>query len=234
VSLLGLILGIKRSRFRANDPRSGRADAEYKAKRPGVMSRQKLTCSGCGYVSKEARALDVHHLDDDHHNNDDANLVLACHLCHPYQHVGELGRRADVPGEGLGKSSCIVAIPEISPTDVNLLQRAMGVALLDEKEREIAGKIYAALLTRADWTKAEFQSCDPRDFAGAMTALSDEEYAHRVEAIEDQRLLFQGAHLKRVGQQFAQDYPSMPLRTWQSVHDTSLAKGKPKTAPVSA
>ncbi len=233
-ALLSLILGIKRTRFRANDPRSGKADAEFAAKRPNVMTRQKLTCSGCGYVSKVARAMDVHHKDDNHHNNADENLLLACHLCHPYQHVGELGQRVDVIGESLGDKSCVVMIPEIDPRDMNLLQRAIGAALLDEKEREIAKKIFEAFVSRRDWTKAEFGSDNPRDIAGAMAALTNDEYENRIEAIEDQRLMFRASHLMRVGQQFVQDYPSMPVRSWQGVHDSSLAKGKPKTSPASA
>jgi intracellular multiplication protein IcmJ len=227
--LLRLIPGIKRTRFRANDPRSGKADAEFAAKRPNVLARHKLTCQGCGYVSKVARALDVHHLDDNHHNNGDDNLVPACHLCHPYQHVGELARRSvDVVGEGLGELTRIASVPEIGARDLNLLMRAIGAALLDDAEKPIAKRILKVLMDRSEWTQAEFGSSLPRDLSAAMNALSDAEYAAREDAMADQRVVFGVAHLKRVGQQLAQDYPSMPLKSWQGVHDSTLAKGKAK------
>jgi hypothetical protein len=223
--ILRLLLGIKRSRFRQNDPRSKRADAEFAAKRPQVLARHKLTCQGCGYCSKVAKALDVHHRDDNHHNNDDDNLVPACHTCHPYQHVGEAARRdQNVAGEGLGRLTVIATIPELSARDVNLLQRAIGAALADEHEAPIAAKLAAILAERANWTKAEFGSFLPADLSTAMFALSDAEYAAREDAIADQRLLFGRPHLKKIGQQLMQDYPSMPLKSWQAVHDATLAK----------
>jgi intracellular multiplication protein IcmJ len=229
--VLRLFIGIKRLRFRANDPRSKKADAEYLAKRPGVLARHKQTCAGCGYVSKVSRALDVHHLDDNHHNNEETNLVPACHLCHPYQHVGELGRRVGIGGEGLGKNSFVATIPEISARDLNLLQRAVGAALQDEKEVEIARKIMLAFLDRSKWTKSEFSSDSPRDFAAAMSMLTDAEYAARDDAVEDQRLVFQLPHLRVMGKQLMEDFPSMPLKSWQGVHDAAVAKGRATKAP---
>jgi len=215
--VLSLILGIKRLRFREGDPRRARADAEFSAKRSGVLSRHQYTCQGCRYVSRESAHLDVHHLDDNHHNNDDANLAPACHTCHPYQHVGELVRRTDVAGEGLGKATLIAAIPEIGPADLNLLQRAIGSALLDEAEAPIARQMVERLAERATWVKAEFGTFKPADFAGAFAALTDEQYAARRDAVDDLRLLFNEDTLMRLGREMARDCPAMPLATWPDV-----------------
>lgn len=215
--LLSLVLGIKRLRFRENDPRRTRADAEFSAKRSGVLSKHQYTCQACGYVSKESAHLDVHHVDDNHHNNEDANLAPACHTCHPYQHVGELVRRTDIGGEGLGKSTLIAAIPEVSALDLNLLQRALGAALLDEEEAPIARQVITHLAERASWVKAEFGTFKPADFAGAFAALSDEQYAARQEAVFDLRLLFNEDTLMKLGREMARDCPSMPLQAWPDV-----------------
>lgn len=215
--MLSLLLGIKRSRFRENDSRRTRADAEFAAKRPGALRRHNYTCQGCNYESKQGGHLDVHHLDDDHHNNADENLAPACHTCHPYQHTGELVRRVDVGGEGLGKATLIAAIPELTPADLNLLQRAIGVALLDEKEAPIARQMIELLAERALWVKAEFGTFKPADFAAAFFALKDDEYAARGDAISDLRLLFNEDTTKKLGKQFTVDYPTMPMASWPEV-----------------
>jgi len=217
--MLSLLLGVKRSRFREDDPRRGKADAEFSAKRPGVLAMHNYACAACRYESKQSGHMDVHHLDDDHHNNDEKNLAPACHTCHPYQHVGELVRRADVGGEGLGKATLIAAIPEISASDLNLLQRAIGVALLDEKEAPVARKMIERLAERPYWVKAEFGTYKPGDFAAAMSdkVLSDAEYAARPDAIFDLRLLFNEETLKRLGREMSLDYPTMPVESWPEV-----------------
>jgi hypothetical protein len=214
---LPLLLGVKRRRFRDNDARTARADAEFAAKRPGILVKHRFTCKGCDYESKESAHLDVHHLDDNHHNNDDLNLCPACHTCHPYQHVGELVRRSDVAGEGLGKATLIAAIPEIEPSDLNLLQRAIGMALLDEKEAPIARQMIEFLAERSVWVKAEFGTFKPADFAGAFAALTDEQYANRRDAISDLRLLFNEETLRKLGREMARDFPAMPVASWPDV-----------------
>lgn len=215
--VLSLILGIKRLRFRDGDPRRTRADAEFSAKRNGVLTKHQYTCKACGYISRESAHLDVHHLDDDHHNNDDTNLVPACHTCHPYQHVGELVRRTDIGGEGLGKSTLIACIPEVDARNLNLLQRALGVALLDEEEAPFARQIIEHLAERATWVKAEFGTFKPADFAGAFAALNGEQYAARVDVVQDLRLLFNEETLKKLGREMARDCPAMPLTAWPDV-----------------
>lgn len=222
--LLSLLIGIKRSIFRANDPRRARSDAEFRARRPAALERHQHKCGGCGYESKQKGHLDVHHLDDNHDNNGEDNLVPACHTCHPYQHVGELARRTptepggvEVGGEGLGRMSLLALIPELEPADLNLLQRAIGVALLDPATKPLAEKMVTRLSSRASWAQAEFGSFKPADFAAAMGRLNDEEYAFRSEAVADLRLVFAAEHLTKLGRQFLSDNPSMPLSSWPMV-----------------
>lgn len=225
-----LILGVKRSRFRGNDSRAARADAEFAAKRKPALVRQGYKCVACGYKSSDAFAhLDIHHADDDHHNNDDENLLVGCHTCHPYQHVGELVRRTDIPAEGLGKRTLIASIPEISASDLNLLQRAIGAALSEPQEAEFAKQMMNAIADRHMYVKADFGSSAPADFAAGMAVLTNEEYAHRGEAIADLRLLFNVDVLKILGGEFIKDNPSMPVNRWDAVFKTvESRKASPK------
>ena len=223
--MLRLLPGIKRRLTRRNDASSDAADAGLRAKRPGVLAKHRYICQGCLYTARVAQHLDVHHFDDDHHNNDDANLAPACHTCHPYQHIGELSVRADEWGEGLGKKSTLATIPEVDAVDMNLLQRALGAALLDPAEAEIAEQIHVELLRRADFTReCAFGTSAPRDFAAAMAQLNPEQYEAREEVLGDQRLLFSKGVLERLGREFKADYPSLPVSTWDAIADSLLPK----------
>lgn len=210
---LRLLLGIKRRLARRDDSSSHRADAEFRAKRPGVLQRFVNTCQGCGYTSNSH--LDVHHRDDDHHNNSDENLCPACHTCHPYQHIGEVVKRTDVPGEGLGKQTRIAFIPELSPADLNLFQRAIGVAMLDEKEKPFAVEMVRRLAERATVTQQMFGTCMPGDFAAAFASMDDAQYAHREDAVKDLRLLFSARLLEQLGREFVGDFPTLSVASWQ-------------------
>lgn len=225
--MLSLIFGVKRRKLRVNDSRSVKADAELAAKRSGVLAGNGYKCQACSYASRTTGHLDVQHVDDDHQNFDPKNLSVACHTCHPYQHVGETVRRADIPGEGLGRVTLVAAIPEISASDLNLLQRAIGMALLDEDEAPIARKMIVQLSERAKWVKGEFGTYWPKDFGAALEKLTDEEYLHRQESISDLRLLFNEETLRKLGKEMMLDYPSMPVNTWPEVNQSVISNSQP-------
>lgn len=222
--MLKLILSIKRATFRDNDPRAARANAEYEAKRPAALARGRYTCQACGYTTTETnRNMDIHHKDDNHHNNNDDNLVCACHMCHPYQHVGQAGL-STTPAESMGKKTLIASIKELSASDLNLLQRAIGAALLDPTEAPIAEEILKTLVMRADPVKDDFGTWSPGDFAAAMARLTPEEYASREEVIQDLRLIFKKSELLRFGRELLADNPSMPVASWAAIERSVLAR----------
>ena len=224
--LLQLLLGIKRLRFRANDPKRAAADNEYRAKRKAKLANDACKCVYCTYTSKKFN--EVHHLDDDHHNNDDSNLVVACRACHPYQHVGEPSKAGDISGEGLGKKTIVVAIPEITPQDLNHLQRAIGMALMDEKEEPAARAILRHIEEMAGPVKAVWETCLPVNFAAAMAQLTPGEYKAREPAIGHLRLVFAETVLKEFGSQWAIDSPSLPVNSWKEVA-ANVARKLPDT-----
>ncbi len=214
---LALVPAIKRRLARLDDARSDVADAALKARRPSVLERHRYTCGACGYVAKSAAHLDVHHLDDDHHNNDEANLVAACHTCHPHQHVGEVAVRADQWAQGLGKQSGLAHVPELSAADLCLLMRAIGAALLDEQSRADALHIYEEIMERTEVTEQRLGAWKAADFAAAMAQLSDEQYRYRHKVLQPERLVFSQKVLEVVGREFVADYPSLPVSAWPTV-----------------
>lgn len=229
--MLKLLLSIKRTTFRANDPRSSHADAEYRAKRPAALARGHYTCSACGYVTSAANGhMEIHHKDDNHHNNTDDNLVCACETCHPYQHVGQTAQ-SDIAGEKLGDASLIACVPEIEADDFNLLQRALGAALTDPEEAQVARRLYKLFAGRADLVEADFGSFKPKVFAAAMSKLSASEYQDRESVIGDLRLLYAMPQLKKVGQQLLADNPSMAVKSWPNVERTVMARKVTRTNP---
>lgn len=210
-----LLLGIKRLRFRANDPRRQAADREYRAKREAKLKRDSGACKYCSHTSKTYN--EVHHLDDDHHNNDDANLVMACRFCHSYQHIGEPSKAGLVAGEGLGVKTIVARVPEVSAQDMNHLQRAIGAALLDDGEAPVAKAILRHIEEQASPVKDAWETCLPVNFAAALGKLSPKEYLDRGRVLGDLRLIFAESVLKEAGQQMAIESPSLPVSSWKEV-----------------
>lgn len=203
------------SLFRANSARREAADAEYKAVRPAAMARGKYTCGFCSWVSRKHN--ECHHLDGNHANNVPENFVVADSLCHGYHHLGQRGSQDRFAPDNLRDMTLLAGIPEISAADLNLLQRAIGVALLDEKEKQFAKEIMTVLAERAHAVKAALGTFRPADVAAAMARLSDSEYADRDHVCGPIRVLFKQEMLESEGKKFNEDYPGLPIESWSSI-----------------
>jgi len=97
------VIGVKHGLFRLHDAATEDANREYQEIRRRVVERDRTTCQGCGFPTRMAPRkpttsreysgfLEVHHLDDDHSNNDLSNLVTLCPFCHQIFHCGMAGR----------------------------------------------------------------------------------------------------------------------------------------------
>src|SRR5581483_5621804 len=115
--------------------------------REQVLKRDGSACRFCGF--KAAKFQEVHHVDDNHANNDPTNLVTVCNLCHQVHHLGMCGMR---------HAGFLAAIPELTQTEVNHIARAyfiaQWVASPDIKDR-LTG-LYALLRARSDMLKSAF------------------------------------------------------------------------------
>ena len=87
-SLLPLVLGVKRKKWRDTDE-AMEIDADFQNARKAVLLRDEHRCRFCGF--NLPRYLQAHHLNDDHSNHKADNLVTACTWCHGCFHIGHRG-----------------------------------------------------------------------------------------------------------------------------------------------
>lgn len=106
-------LGVKSRTWRSGyEP----ADQAFREMRPRVLERDQHSCVFCGFHSRKWQQ--VHHLDDDHANNAQANLKTVCAYCHMNFHIGKAGQDGAV----------LAFLPELSPEAISHLWRAVAVA----------------------------------------------------------------------------------------------------------
>lgn len=217
--LLDLCIGVIRdaSLYRTNNNARLKADAEYKAVRPRVMSDQQYKCRFCGYTSQKFNQC--HHLDGNHAHNEASNFAVADALCHAYHHLGQTGSQDQFAPENMGAKTVVAAVPEMTAADLNLLQRAIGVALLDPEEADTARELHDILFKRAVPVQEAFGSFRTGDFAGAMAKLDDEEFANRPHVVGDLRLIFREDVLKNEGRHFLEDFTSLPFKSWDAIQN---------------
>ena len=111
------IISVKRTTWRKDDDHADAADVVFMETRKNVFQRDNYTCRYCTF--KASKYKEVHHVDDDHKNNELSNLITVCNLCHQVFHLGMCAMR---------NSGFIAAIPEITQTEINNIMRSIYVA----------------------------------------------------------------------------------------------------------
>lgn len=217
-----LLIGIKRGLFRANDANAKNADALFESTRVQSLQRTAYRCARCGYESsadvkkRKSSVLHVHHVDDDHHNNEPENHLPHCSLDHAYHHIG-----CDAPttggSRGWASQMVIAYAPEVSSEDLNHLQRAAGAALSDPKESEVAKEILGFLAALSLPVRDVLGSCKAKDFAACFGTMSPAEYEQRGEVVSGFRVLFHPDILRAVGGEMLVDAPLFPVKSWEGV-----------------
>lgn len=187
-----LIIGVKRKKWRAADPNRDGADDEFGRVRKQVLKAENFACRYCGFVSHKYQ--EVHHIDDNHQNNDPQNLITVCPLCHQVFHLGFAAAR----GAGF-----IAVIPELSQVEVNRIARAMilAQAIPIERNNKDAKKqlesLYAqfehrgqSLINRMIHSDDDQPSKNvSSDLANALLECSDQAYAKRGHLLKHLRLV---------------------------------------------
>lgn len=223
-----LRIGIKRGQFRQNDANAKQADSVFEAGREAALTKASYRCVRCGYESqndsksKKRSALHVHHLDNDHHNNEPENHAPHCSLDHAYHHIG-----CDAPSAGgspgWASQMRIAFVPELTGEDLNHLQRALGAALSSPEEEKNATQILDLLGVLAFPVRDNLSSFKAKDFAAGLSSLSDSEYEQCHGVLEGLRVLFHPNILKQVGQEMLADRPLFPVKSWVGLtHGTGV------------
>ncbi len=116
-------LSVKFTPWRNGSPEAKAADASFDKVRPAVLASRRtesgfLVCEGCGFVTATGDErpftpqgfFELHHLDNDHANNQADNIAVACPFCHMPFHIGFNAMR--------GNGTLIFA-PELSQADIS-------------------------------------------------------------------------------------------------------------------
>lgn len=214
---LDLILSVKRGVFRRNDTNTEVADKEFKAVRPRVITRDNSCCRFCDL---KAEMQDVHHLDDDHSNNDQNNLATADPLCHGVNHIGQVG----LSGEGR-----MIFLPEIDQRDLNHLQRTCFVVMEmgDANQKVLATKILRRLLLRAAAVeKSPWKTSAPLDFAKGLIHAGEEEYSRREIVLNGLRLMYHPKRFVRYLPYWVKNFISLPMSKWGKIYADAVKTKK--------
>ena len=128
---LSLVISVKSGGYRMDDPLNDIATNDYAKIRLRVIVRDKYKCQFCAFKSIPDRKaatgsllasgyLEVHHLDDNHHNNQLSNLITICPFCHAIFHLGFSAHKDKV---------ALIYFPWLRQSNINLLTLCLGVAI---------------------------------------------------------------------------------------------------------
>ena len=230
-----LRLAIKRKTHRRDDASAAQADAEFAAARQSVLKRHGWRCVDCGWKSerrpdaKQPSSLQVHHLNDDHADNSEDNLAPKCALDHAYHHIG--CEAASVGGHpGMASQMRVAHAPGIEPSDLNLLQMAIGAAWKDAALGPAARAIYERLMRLTRPVLQAWGTHHAKDFAAAFAAMTPTQYEAR--RVDDLRIVFHPNLLQQVAQAWKQDYPLLPPPAWAELarKDSEAGRGATSTS----
>lgn len=178
--------GVKRKLWRQDDDHAHLADADFDGTRTKILQRDNYTCRFCSF--KAAKYQEIHHLDDNHHNNDESNLLTVCNLCHMVHHVGMFA---------MNGSGFLAVVPELTQTEVISIVRAIHVAshFADATARAKLTSLFAIFQHRGDILKQCFGKdgvdiSNPFNMANVLSMeAADGIYAKRAELLVHLRLI---------------------------------------------
>lgn len=220
--LLPLTLNIKRDKWRVNDPNFGDADQGFEQMRRRALERDDFSCRFCTFRSPKWQ--EVHHFNDDHHDNRLENLVTTCQYCHMCQHIGLWGSK---------REAVLIWLPEMTQVELNHLVRTIQVARVwsglrqaeansavathQQKAAAVSARTigdaaagaFAALKARTDRANEVFKTSDAQDLANVLMLAPDEVFQRKDSWTQGMRLLPLGT--RKVGEE---DVSIKWLETW--------------------
>ncbi|MBA6105307.1 OTU domain-containing protein [Pseudomonas monteilii] len=172
-----------------------------------TLTRDGHRCLFCGFHSVHNQ---VHNLTDNHQDIREHNLRAVDHLCHGWQHLGELG-------EG---NAVIAYLPGLSGQDVNHLQRTLMIALQsdDETVRTDAKQLLNWLGSHYTYTDDAWGTYSPAVFAKALLRQNESEKGRRELVFEDLAVVFNPGPYSQVAGLWMREYQSAyPIAKWADV-----------------
>lgn len=179
MALLPLVLSASKSSWQAP---MGHGEARANPALHSVISKRfNHTCQYCGWVDEEYN--EVSHIDEDHTNNSEENLTLACPLCHQCLH---LGHAASAEG---GK---MIWCPELSQVQLNNLARVYWMTEFEPDHPFLMSS--RTMVTKIEHQTHELEAyyiqgaSDPGFWAEVLLKLTPEQYAKRGDLLKNIRL----------------------------------------------
>lgn len=115
-------------------------DPRMQKVRDSILNRDKHTCQCCGWKSKDFQ--EIHHIDHNHDNFNENNLITTCPLCHQVFHL---------PSISALKGGSIIWLPEISQEMLNNLCANLFIAMENKTLKDVANTIYIELEKRKEF-----------------------------------------------------------------------------------
>lgn len=184
-----------------------------------MLERDGYACRYCGFAAKKFQ--EVHHLDDDHSNNNPDNLVTACALCHAAHHVGF---------SGVKERGCLIYIdPELGLTqaELNSLVRILWIGELSkEQELQVACTSFLARLYKLSVTaKRQIGTSSASVLGDYLLSLNDKQYAQRAEKLKGVYFLPSKDQYKgQLSFWVNEACKGTPSNTWRSIAEQKLTK----------
>ncbi len=118
-----LNVGIKRKKSRKNDAGAAEADQQFDKMRRIIVIKSGCTCQGCKApttvsANSPQGFFEIHHKDDDHNHNEEANLLFLCPFCHMIFTCGKHGKDFEAPKDD---SAYLLWLPGVPQNTLNLL-----------------------------------------------------------------------------------------------------------------
>lgn len=241
-TLTALVLSAKREVWRMHD-HAGEADKAFQRVRVPVLEAAAYSCEFCGLHSDKYQ--EVHHLDDNHANNDPRNLACSCPLCHQVFHVGMAGMR---------DGGYIISLPELTQAELNQLCLVMWIvqkadtknlsadqALMVKNVQMRVQSLNSVLINRRanvkkrfcdllesngvskDFTKRlSLDAINPSLIANALMSLDAETYGRREELLGSLRLLPRPERFETQFQYWMEDQSRrLPINAWYRLLEDS-------------
>ncbi|MDE2343650.1 MAG: HNH endonuclease [Betaproteobacteria bacterium] len=197
IELIPLEISVRPDTWLMDDDQFAIADPNWSRIRREVLVRDDHTCQHCGLRSTKWQ--EIAHIDDDHLNNDPANLRTICSFCHLSYHLGAAARR---------NLATLCWIPEMSQIQINHMIRSMLAlemwlsrmppnAPVPENiaYRAMLDTLKGALAVRSGLVAHAFGSSSPMHLGSALLDLA----TRYPEAYEDRQSLIDGIRLVPTG-----------------------------------
>lgn len=203
-----IILSVKRSKFRLDDPKAEHSDKEFQNLRNKIKERDDNTCFYCNFTAEKFQ--EVHHINDNHSNNSESNLTTICPLCHGCKHIGL---------SGLDEKGFLIYQKEISQVEMNIIIKTIWVGLesknedVQERCNFFLDKLYS-LKKIAD----EKLTSDPATLSTLLLDMDDNEYSERQKKLKNFILVPRMEAYRRQSKYWAEEvYNGVPASEWLKI-----------------